>query len=743
MTTPGTARRHIIDRATQASFLMRHAANVLVAVTMVVDVADIASAPGRLLLGGVGAWSAYRLVTRSPGPILVGVDFAVTVAVCLALPLLVSGPDFHRTNCAPVAVAGTAVIAFTLSLPARWSLPMTSVIAAAYAYGSAQLIGWSQVHEVFNLYYFALQWAASYVMRFVVLRVAGAVDSARAAREAAEVTETVNAAVRAFDREQTRLLHDTVASTLLLAGQGADIPPHRLAAQARRDLAVLDRAPLDVQEGSTELVTALHELAAHLNTPVQFSGLRQLWVDTEVAAPVVAAAREALTNVDRHARASQVTLRIRERRVLITDDGVGFDPGVSAGFGLSASVRGRMTQMGGRATIISTPGTGTTVELGWGEDHPDTLHDPDRLIGRVRMRFIYVMTTYAVLNVFATAPFSFHEGSLQIWLTVGAIACTLSALPGLMNLPGPPPALGMAVLLGISLAQTMSIPAESIGGQAHWAQGATGWCLLPLLLKLPRPRAAGFLLVYWFVPAAVALARDPASHTLVNIGLGTASILTVQLCVLLVYGLLADAAVDAHTETARGIQLLARDRVTHALTAEYNRRYARLISNVIPLLEQLAQQAPIDESFRRRARVECQHMRVLFDQSASFDHPLLQQLRPAIDDAEARHVDVSVHIDGAMPHLEQSAVDRVVGVLGFALGHSRTSARIAVAGVGGGLTVSIVCPDLDDAHQLPRLLPVDADDLELTVAGDAAWLTIRCGAGEGRRAPISVAEAMS
>src|SRR3546814_8131515 len=95
---------------------MRHAANVLVALIVAVDLTDIADLTGRLLLGTAGLWSLYRLATRSPSRALIGVDFVITVMVCLALPLLVSGPDFHRSNCAPVAVAGTAVIAFTLSL---------------------------------------------------------------------------------------------------------------------------------------------------------------------------------------------------------------------------------------------------------------------------------------------------------------------------------------------------------------------------------------------------------------------------------------------------------------------------------------------------------------------------------------------------------------------------------------------------------------------------------------------------
>jgi hypothetical protein len=281
----------------------------------------------------------------------------------------------------------------------------------------------------------------------------------------------------------------------------------------------------------------------------------------------------------------------------------------------------------------------------------------------------------------------------------------------------------------ISVSHTISIPADVVGTQSHWGQGATGWCLLPLLLRQSIPRAAGLLILYWFVPAMVSLIRNPTANTLVNAGLGTASILTVQLCVLLVYRLLADAAIAAHAETARGIQLLAKDRVAQALAAEYNRRYAKLIGNIVPLLEHLSGQQPIDEAFRRNARVECQRMRVLFDQSASFDHPLLQQLRPAIDGAEARHVDISVHVDGVVPQLEQAAIDRVVGVLGYAIDLSRTSARIALVSSSDALTASIVCPDLDEAERLSELLPNKADDLEMTVTGDLVWLTIRCRAG--------------
>lgn len=711
---------------------MRHGANMIVALTMAADPADIATPAGTMLLVVVGLWSAYRLLTRSASPVMTALDFAATVAVCLAVPLMVAGPDFHRSNCAPIAVAGTAVVAFALSLRPRISLPMTVTIAAAYAHGAAQVVGWSQVPEIFNLYYFALQWTASTVMRFVTLRVADAVDAARHAREVMEVNETVNAAVRAYDREQTRLLHDTVASTLMLAGQGAEIPAAGLAAQARRDLDVLADGPPQTPDGSVEVVEPLRELAAHLRTPVSFTGFDEWRVTGEVGVAVIAAAREVLTNVDRHADAELVTIDVGAAGVTITDDGVGFDPATPGrGFGLSASVQGRMTQLGGRAVITSRPGAGTTLELRWPTERADRISDPDQLITRIRTGFGIGMAIYAVLNVAVTAPFSapdVHPG-LQLALAAIAAACTLSAIPMIRTGRGTTPALGAGILMIVALVQTMSVPPDLIGGQAQWSQGAIGWCVLPLLLRMPAGRAGAILVLFWFAPAVASLLRSPTADTLVNIGFGTASILTVQLCVLLLHTLIADASVAAHQETVQRVRLIADGRLAQALADEYNRRYAELVDNVRPLLEALRDGEPLDESFRRRARLECQRMRVLFDQSASFDHPLPARLRPAITAAEERHIDVSVHVEGELPALGDATICRVVEALDCALKVSATSARIALTTSDDVLTASIVCPDIEDPDVLAGALPW-SEGVELTVAGDTTWLTVRCDTAE-------------
>lgn len=82
-------------------------------------------------------------------------------------------------------------------------------------------------------------------------------------------------------------------------------------------------------------------------------------------------AREALANVRKHANASRVVVLARTDRnellLRITDDGIGFVPeraesGPPGHLGL-VSMRERAELVGGRCTITSAPGAGTTVEF--------------------------------------------------------------------------------------------------------------------------------------------------------------------------------------------------------------------------------------------------------------------------------------------------------------------------------------------------------------------------------------------
>jgi len=82
-------------------------------------------------------------------------------------------------------------------------------------------------------------------------------------------------------------------------------------------------------------------------------------------------AQEALNNIIKHARASSIVIELIELahvyRLIVQDNGVGFDttrkPLISAhGMGLT-TMRERAEAIGGRCTIESTPGLGTTISV--------------------------------------------------------------------------------------------------------------------------------------------------------------------------------------------------------------------------------------------------------------------------------------------------------------------------------------------------------------------------------------------
>jgi signal transduction histidine kinase len=81
--------------------------------------------------------------------------------------------------------------------------------------------------------------------------------------------------------------------------------------------------------------------------------------------------QEALNNVVRHAKAAnawvQLDVDASRARLLIGDDGCGFDPGASldpSHIGLR-SMRERAGHSGGRLTVRSVPGQGTAVTVEW------------------------------------------------------------------------------------------------------------------------------------------------------------------------------------------------------------------------------------------------------------------------------------------------------------------------------------------------------------------------------------------
>jgi len=87
--------------------------------------------------------------------------------------------------------------------------------------------------------------------------------------------------------------------------------------------------------------------------------------DPEVEAGVYFCCLEAVHNATKYANASQVVVRLRQQNGHLTfdviDDGVGFDPqAVGTGTGVQ-NMKDRVASLGGRLSLESRPGRGTTV----------------------------------------------------------------------------------------------------------------------------------------------------------------------------------------------------------------------------------------------------------------------------------------------------------------------------------------------------------------------------------------------
>lgn len=99
-------------------------------------------------------------------------------------------------------------------------------------------------------------------------------------------------------------------------------------------------------------------------------GLTEEEIDLAAGVQLFRIIQEALTNVRKHAKASKVTITFRKEkrniRILVVDDGIGFDPlklpGRRLSFGLEV-MQERAAQVGGDVQIYSVPGRGTTVSI--------------------------------------------------------------------------------------------------------------------------------------------------------------------------------------------------------------------------------------------------------------------------------------------------------------------------------------------------------------------------------------------
>lgn len=306
--------------------------------------------------------------------------------VLLALwrwPLLVVDPTLLPDNFQAWIwwLVGTATISMGVANP-RWLGWVYLVVASASWYFlDTSIYGGSGAWDI------ALQNSV------YVLLLGGAVSSlVRLSREGAIRADEANslaianaieqARIDAIERERQRidaLVHDRVLNTLLVAAKASSEAEQKAAALAATEaITSLESAVAGQEAGINVTVLGLYRslrkaalrASKGLSVEILSAGLDE--VPAEIAQTVTEATLQAVDNALRHSNADQIRLSLGQPDakgvfVQVIDNGKGFNPErlPKDRLGVRSSIQARMTSVGGQASISSTIGTGTTVELRW------------------------------------------------------------------------------------------------------------------------------------------------------------------------------------------------------------------------------------------------------------------------------------------------------------------------------------------------------------------------------------------
>lgn len=194
-----------------------------------------------------------------------------------------------------------------------------------------------------------------------------------------------------------RNLHDAINQSLFSAGLIAEVLPRLweqdqdLARRSLEDLRKLTRsaqaemrALLAELRPSTLIDSALDDLlhllgnalSGRIDIPVAVTVTGEITLPAEVQVAFYRVSQEALNNVAKHAKASQVEIHLKQEGAMIElrirDDGQGFDPEqtFSGHYGLKM-MRERSEAVGALLLITSQPGRGTELELRWTDPSPE------------------------------------------------------------------------------------------------------------------------------------------------------------------------------------------------------------------------------------------------------------------------------------------------------------------------------------------------------------------------------------
>ena len=374
-------RDRLLRRLARVSGLVG-AASALVCLMVPGAVRPLGLAIGALLSIAVGALvglhSARGALLPALGVVAGAAAFIVTVGL---------SPTANAATVTAMAVSGGvtwAAVAISLVVRPRGLLLVTGLAAVVLvSIWVTAALGGNDLRAVAVAT--VTGWAVCVVLGIWTDRaIADATDRIAEVGRAHEA-ERLASEFEAQQRQDARVLHDTVLATLsLLAHSGVGVGPSALRQQAGDDARLLRQlrlgAPLDA--GSTAIFSpesdddvlsttfeSVRQRFARMGLDVNWHGAGRLALPRETLDALLGAVGECLENVRRHSGVNEADVTVTDDdhtvRAMVTDAGTGFEPEAVDGgrLGYAESVVGRLHSVGGRARIFSSPGSGTTVML--------------------------------------------------------------------------------------------------------------------------------------------------------------------------------------------------------------------------------------------------------------------------------------------------------------------------------------------------------------------------------------------
>jgi len=705
---------------------------VILAALFAVPVATPAEKVVTAILAGILLVWQYPYLTRmrsgNPRAWVLGIDLALVALVGLTQQWTV--PDAYLVDGLGwvSVVASMTVVAIQWYLSLSLAIPATVLLAAAYGVGAALAVPDAPGAAVAIAAWMLAEGALSRVLYLLVRQGARRADDISARTETSRRQAEVARALRDDEAEHVAVLHDTVANTLLMVGEGVFAARDDwLSRRAGTDLETIGTAS-DLP--STAESVALNELLAQVcrqaAVRVAFE-TDPLAVPGPVATAFCGAVREALGNVAKHAGVGAATVRAtragRTVTVEVTDAGRGFDMESLSrkGFGLSGSIEQRMDRIHGSATVSSAPDVGTTVRLMWTlaelpPERPSTVGAEGFLRG---IRVATLLIAGAVLVGMNTPMLLTHLGQytsapLEIACFAAlALVVVVTAVPIVANRPIGVlryPLLGVVLLA--SVVATADIPAPYQMTAAHWSYGTIGWFTTMLLFDRGLRTQIVFLGVH--VGATLvqfALAEQFDAATLLRTVNVSIPILGFQLALGACGHTLVVLAQHAADDSARAARVITAHETAERLYQHRQGRYAELMPTITPILNGLADGHldPGDKEVRHRCAVAAAVIRRLLAERTDHDDPLVEELRAVMDVALRKGVVVDLLLSGQRPSIpvqvRRALTEPALTVLALA----ESTARLTIDADETAVTVSVV------ADASPVDLPANGHPIEMTV----------------------------